>query len=64
MVLSTLGVAADVTPSVIETFFSHASLRQSSCHRGAYTNTTNSISTASRSRENLPPMFRTTRVCA
>ena len=26
MVLSTLGVAADVTPSVIETFFSHASL--------------------------------------
>jgi len=25
MVLSTLGVAADVTPSVVETFFSHAS---------------------------------------
>lgn len=32
MVLSTLGVAADVTPSVIETFFSHASLRQTSRH--------------------------------
>jgi hypothetical protein len=64
MVLSTLGVAADVTPSVIETFFSHASLYRSSRDLVKHSNTTNSISTGSRSKENLPPTSHTTRVCA
>lgn len=64
MVLSTLGVAADVTPSVIETFFSHASLGQSLRRRNENTDSINSISIASRSKANLPPTSRITRVCA
>lgn len=40
MVLSTLGVAADVTPSVIETFFSHASLTTMSHYYACFTDTT------------------------